>query len=189
MGVPEAYPWEGLSANARIAVAQACRALQAAGIETRPYTLPPLVGAAYHAHAAIQGYEAWRCLSWEFDEHADRLSPVLRDYLQECRGIGPAEYEAGQAVATQARAAAAHWWQGCDMLLTPSAPDEAPDGYTSTGPSSFNRVWTLLGAPCINVPGAVGDHGAPMGVQLIAPLGADARLLAVARQLEQTLAS
>jgi Asp-tRNA(Asn)/Glu-tRNA(Gln) amidotransferase A subunit family amidase len=187
VGVPESYPWEGYSANARQAVEQACRALQAQGIEIRPCSLPSWAGAAYEAHAAIQGYEAWRCLGWEYDHHAERLSPVLRDYLEDCRAIGPRDYEAGHAVATEARLAAAAWWQGIDVLLTPSAPDEAPEGHSSTGPSSFNRIWTLLGLPCVNVPGLVGSHGAPMGLQLTAALGADARLLAMAQQLERAL--
>lgn len=43
--------------------------------------------------------------------------------------------------------------------------------------------------PCINVPGLVGDHGAPMGLQLIAPFGADARLLSIAGRLEQALSA
>ena len=59
---------------------------------------------------------------------------------------------------------------------TASAPDEAPPGLASTGDSSFNRLWTLLGVPCVSVPGAVGDHGAPVGLQLVAPHGADAQV-------------
>jgi Asp-tRNA(Asn)/Glu-tRNA(Gln) amidotransferase A subunit family amidase len=73
-------------------------------------------------------------------------------------------------------------------LLTPSAPDEPPEGLASTGPSTFNRLWTLLGWPCVNVPGLSGLHGAPMGVQLTGPAGADAQLLALARRLERALA-
>ena len=187
VGVPETYPWDGLSANARAAVALAGHALQASGIAVRPCRLPAWAGAAFKAHAVIQGYEAWRCLSWEFDEHREMLSPLLRDYLQGTRDITATAYEAAQGVATQARVQAQAWWQGFDVLLTPSAPDQAPVGYATTGPSTFNRLWTLLGVPCISVPGLVGDNGAPMGLQLIAPLGADARLLAVARQLEQVL--
>ena len=187
VGIPEAYPWEGLSANASQAVACADRALQAAGIEARSCRLPPWAGAAFEAHAVIQGHEAWRCLGWEFDEHRERLSPLLRDYLHGASDITAEAYEAAQAVASQARVEAQVWLQGFDVLLTPSAPDEAPLGHASTGPSSFNRLWTLLGVPCISVPGLVGDHGAPMGLQLIAPLGADARLLAVAQRLEQVL--
>ena len=188
VGVPDAYPWDGLSASARAAVARACDALHAAGIETQACTLPPWAGAAFEAQAVIQGYEAWRCLRWEFDEHGAALSPILRDYLQGTQAITAQAYEAAQAVATLARAQTEAWMQGFDVLLTPSAPDEAPLGYASTGAASFNRLWTLLGLPCINVPGAVGENGAPMGLQLIAPLGADARLLAAAQRLQDVLA-
>jgi len=184
VGIPEAYPWEGMSANASAAVALAGHVLQAVGIEVRSCRLPPWAAEAFEAHAVIQGFEAWRCLSWEFDEHGKALSPVLREYLQGTRDISAAAYEDAQAVATQARVQAQAWLQGFDVLLTPSAPDQAPVGHATTGPSTFNRLWTLLGVPCINVPGMEGDDGAPMGLQLIAPLGADARLLAVAQRLE-----
>jgi Asp-tRNA(Asn)/Glu-tRNA(Gln) amidotransferase A subunit family amidase len=187
IGVPDAYPWDGLSANAAAAVETACAALQAVGVQVRRCSLPAWAGAAYDAHAAIQGYEAWRCLQWEFDERPQQLSAVLRDYLHESRAIDGAAYETAQTLATQVRADTPSWFAGLDALLTPSAPDEAPVGFASTGTSSFNRLWTLLGMPCINVPGLVGDHGAPMGVQLIAPVGADRRLLAVAHVLEDAL--
>jgi len=187
VGVPDAYPWEPPSASASAAVVRACSALAGAGIETRPCVLPPWTGAAFEAHAVVQGYEAWRCLRGEIDEHAAALSPILNDYLRGTQAITPQDYEAAQAVAAQARAQAQAWLQGFDVLLTPSAPDEAPPGLASTGPSSYNRLWTLLGVPCISVPGAVGAHGAPMGLQLIAPLGADARLLVVAQRLQDAL--
>jgi Asp-tRNA(Asn)/Glu-tRNA(Gln) amidotransferase A subunit family amidase len=38
------------------------------------------------------------------------------------------------------------------------------------------------------VPGLRGDHGAPIGVQLVGRAGTDARVLGVARRLEQALA-
>jgi Asp-tRNA(Asn)/Glu-tRNA(Gln) amidotransferase A subunit family amidase len=187
VGVPEAYPWGGLSPNAAAAVERGIGALEDAGVEVRRCALPPWAGAGFEAHAAVQGFEAWRCLAWEFEQHRDQLSPVLRDYLLGTRDITPAAYEAAQALATQARSEAQAWLGSFDALLTPSAPDEPPAGHASTGPSTFNRLWTLLGVPCVSVPGAVGDHGAPIGLQLIAPRGGDARLLAVALRLEQAL--
>jgi Asp-tRNA(Asn)/Glu-tRNA(Gln) amidotransferase A subunit family amidase len=42
----------------------------------------------------------------------------------------------------------------------------------------FNVSGTLLGVPALSVPGATGAHGAPVGVQLVAPAGADAALVA-----------
>lgn len=188
--MPDAYPWGGLSASATGALARGRQALQAAGAAVHDCALPAWAGAAFEAHAVVQGYEAWRCLGWEFDHHAAQLSPVLRDDLQGMRRITAAEYEAAQALAGRARQEAHAWLQGIGgLLLTPSAPDEPPQGLASTGTSTFNRLWTLLGMPCISVPGAVGVHGAPMGLQLVAPMGADARLLAAARRLEQALAA
>ncbi len=188
IGVPDAYPWGGVSASAAAALALASTALQAAGIELRRCTLPAWAGAGFDAHAVVQGFEAWRCLGWEFDHHGDQLSAELSDYLHSCRSITGPDYEAAQAMVGRIRSDAQAWLQGVDLLLTPSAPDEAPEGLGSTGNSSFNRLWTLLGVPCISVPGALGVHGAPMGLQLVAPLGADARLLTAAHRLEQALA-
>ena len=189
VGVPRAYPWGGLSANAAAAVALGCRALEAAGVELRPCDLPAWAGAGFDAHAVVQGHEAWRCLGWEFDHHADRLSPVLRDYLQGAQAIQSTDYADAQQLCSDVRRQSQAWLGGFDALLMPSAPDEAPPGLASTGDSSFNRLWTLLGVPCVSVPGAVGDHGAPVGLQLVAPHGADAQVLGVALRLEQALAT
>jgi Asp-tRNA(Asn)/Glu-tRNA(Gln) amidotransferase A subunit family amidase len=170
-------------------VALGCRALEAAGVELRPCDLPAWAGAGFDAHAVVQGHEAWRCLGWEFDTHADLLSPVLRDYLQGAQAIQPADYADAQHLCSDVRRQSQAWLGGFDALLMPSAPDEAPLGLASTGDSSFNRLWTLLGVPCVSVPGAVGDHGAPVGLQLVAPRGADAQVLGVALRLEQALAT
>ena len=67
------------------------------------------------------------------------------------------------------------------------APDEAPAGYASTGASTFNRAWTLLGLPCVNVAGAVGVTGHPMGLQVIGAPRADRQCLRVADFLESAL--
>ena len=189
VGVPDGYPWPGLSANAAAAVAQGCSALQAAGAQVRPCCLPAWAATGFDAHAVVQGHEAWRCLGWEFDTHADLLSPVLRTYLQGAQAIQSADYDAAQRLCADIRQQAQAWLAEVDVLLMPSAPDEPPVGLASTGESSFNRLWTLLGVPAVSVPGILGEHGAPVGLQLVAPFGADAQLLAAALCLEQALAA
>jgi hypothetical protein len=47
--------------------------------------------------------------------------------------------------------------------------------------------WTFLGLPAISLPVGVDETGMPLAVQLIGALGADERLLAVARWCEQAL--
>lgn len=187
VALPLDYPWGAPSTAAAAAVELGCAALAAAGFELQRVPLPAWAAEADAAHAVIQGFEAWRCLATEFEQHREQLSPLLREYLRGCAGITPAQYAAAQTCALQARAAAQHWLQGFAALMTPSAPDEAPAGYGSTGPASFNRLWTLLGVPSITVPGLRGPAGAPLGLQLVAPWGADASLLALASRLEEAL--
>jgi Asp-tRNA(Asn)/Glu-tRNA(Gln) amidotransferase A subunit family amidase len=67
-----------------------------------------------------------------------------------------------------------------EVILTPSAPGAAPHGLGSTGEPTFNRLWTLLGTPCVNVPGFVDSAGLPLGVQVVARFGRDRFALAAA---------
>ena len=41
---------------------------------------------------------------------------------------------------------------GLDVLVTPSAPGEAPAGLEWTGDPGFNLIWTSLHVPCVTVP-------------------------------------
>lgn len=187
-GVAWDYPWEPLSASGRQALEAAVAALRAAGATVRDVTLPAWLGPVFKAHDPVQGWEAVRALADEFQFHADALSPVLRDYLQQAREVTDAQYEAGHAQAVAGRRDLGALFDGIDVLLTPSAPDEPPAGYGSTGASTWNRAWTLLHVPCLNVPGTTGVNGFPMGVQVIAPVRGDALCLRAGRVLEQALA-
>ena len=187
IGVPAAYPWGEISASAQRAMARATEVLRAAGAQLVSCTLPHWAAEAFAAHDTVQGWEAARALALEMETGLDRLSPLLRQYLLACSDITDEAYAAAQAVARRARFECREWVAGVDVLLTPSAPDEAPMGYASTGASTFNRAWTLLGTPCLNVPGAVGINNRPMGLQLIAPAGNDSDCMAAGLLLERLL--
>jgi Asp-tRNA(Asn)/Glu-tRNA(Gln) amidotransferase A subunit family amidase len=187
VGIPNAYPWGDVSASGQMAMQRAAEALRAAGARVVACTLPGWVGDSFTAHDAVQSWEAARALTLEIDTNLAMLSPLLRDYLLASRKVTDASYAAAQAVAKRARLDCRDWLTGIDVLLTPSAPDEAPTGFASTGASTFNRAWTLLGTPCLNVPGATGVNGRPMGVQVIAPPGNDSECLAAGALLEGLL--
>ena len=76
-----------------------------------------------------------------------------------------------------------------DALITPSAIGEAPAGLESTGDPAFNRIWTLLHLPCINLPVGSGQHGLPVGIQLVGEAGGDAKLVAIAAWMLSQLAA
>jgi len=75
-----------------------------------------------------------------------------------------------------------------DLLLTPSAAGEAPEGLGSTGDPSFNSIWTLGWTPCVTMPAGTGPHRLPLGVQLVGKRFADEALLDNAAWIETRLA-
>jgi Asp-tRNA(Asn)/Glu-tRNA(Gln) amidotransferase A subunit family amidase len=187
VGVPNAYPWGAESPSAQRAIDAGSQAWRAAGAEVRRIDLPEWLKEVFEAQDVIQGFEAWRALAREVDQQPQALSALLRDYLLAARHITAQAYEAAQQTAAQARLACADWFAQFDVLMTPSAVDEAPAGYASTGVSSFNRAWTLLGLPCVNVAGTVGVNGYPMGLQVIGAPRADRQCLQAADLLERAL--
>ena len=72
-----------------------------------------------------------------------------------------------------------------DVLLTPAAVGEAPEGLGATGDPIFCRIWTLLGVPCLSLPVLKGPAGLPIGLQIVGRRGRDAELLAAAAWIEQ----
>lgn len=73
-----------------------------------------------------------------------------------------------------------------DGIIAPGAVGEAPLLHDK-GDSVFQRMWTLLHAPCINLPGFSGPLGLPIGVTLVGSRYADAQLLAVADTIAKAI--
>lgn len=187
VGVPSAYPWQAPSASAAEAMLQAAEAIEARGGSVRAVALPWWFDALDPAHATLQQYEASHALAFEFDLHGARLSPMLRGFLRDAAYVTPDQYDATRKLIVAARQRAAELFAGVDVLMTPSAPGEAPLGWASTGDPAFNKVWTLLGTPCVSVPGLLGAEGCPMGIQIIGPPWQDRRCLAAAAKVEAAL--
>jgi Asp-tRNA(Asn)/Glu-tRNA(Gln) amidotransferase A subunit family amidase len=179
-GAPEAASEQAL----RIAATAAERA----GASVRTVTLPEIVAQAWRIQPTVQHFEALSAFAWEYRTNYDAVPPLLRGRLDDARRFTPADYGEAQDIAIRARAALSEVFGEFDVLLTLSAPGVAPKGLDSTGDARFNRLWTLMGVPCVNVPAIVADGGLPVGVQIIARFGDDSGALAAARFVEEALA-
>jgi Asp-tRNA(Asn)/Glu-tRNA(Gln) amidotransferase A subunit family amidase len=180
--------WDEASAAMQGAVEAAAKAAQAAGAEVVEPTWPALLTDAYRAHGTIQDYEAFRTLAFEYDRHRDALSPILRDMLDNAATVTADDYDAARRTTKRARQALADFMADIDALLTPSAPGAAP-APDSTGPATFNRLWTLMGTPCVNVAALADASRMPLGVQVVGRFGRDREALLAAQFLEQALAA
>jgi Asp-tRNA(Asn)/Glu-tRNA(Gln) amidotransferase A subunit family amidase len=178
--------WQEASAAMQKAVEAAGSIAAAAGAKVTALTLPPILEDAYEAQYTIQDYENVRALAFEYDRHRDRIDPMLREHLTAALAITADQYDAARRTASRGRQALADAMADFDVILTPSAPGAAPAGLGATGNPMFNRLWTLMGAPCVNVPG-LRDNELPLGVQIIGRFGRDRLTLEAALFVEQAI--
>ncbi len=170
---------------AEAALATARAAAERAGARVFDLTLPPELAQAWERHGAIQDFEARQALGWEFTAHRDSLPPHVRRNLEAGDATAPATYDDARRHAHRARRVLKGLFGEFDAILTFSAAGPAPVSLASTGDPRFNRLWTLMGVPCVNVP--VPGDGLPVGVQVIGRFGGDGQALAVAKLIEDAL--
>jgi amidase len=181
------HEWKHAQPESVAALEQAAQRASRAGAKLEERALPQAYAGLLQAQLDVMDYEAYRALAGERLGHADKLSAKLRQMLENASKVDASRYEAALALAARCRATQAEAFGEADVLMTPSAPGEAPKGLGATGDPVFCRIWTLLGNPSINVPCATGPNGLPVGVQLIGRIGEDARLVAAAEWLQGTL--
>jgi Asp-tRNA(Asn)/Glu-tRNA(Gln) amidotransferase A subunit family amidase len=187
IGFARTHLWPQASAAMQGAVETAARAAQRAGASVIELTLPPMLEEAYRAQFIIQDYEAFRSLAFEYDRHRDEVARPLREHLDRAAAIKVEDYDAARRTASRGRRALADFMSEIDVLLVPSAPGAAPQGLGSTGDAAFNRLWTLMGTPCVNVPG-LDDDDLPLGVQIVGRFGGDREALQAALFVERAIA-
>jgi amidase len=174
--------WDELEPEARVAIEDSLSALRARGVVLEPLELPEL-GALVSAQLTIQLAESALSLRGELAAHEELLSGALRAALAEGAAISRDAYESARATRAAHAGPLERRLAGYHAVLTPSAHGAPPVGLEQTGDPLYCRAWTLVGMPCISIPLAWTGERLPVGLQLTAPRGADARLLAVAQAL------
>jgi Asp-tRNA(Asn)/Glu-tRNA(Gln) amidotransferase A subunit family amidase len=189
IGLCRTVHWDRASPAAREALDLAGRALERAGAVLGDVSLPPSCDGLAAAQITIMGYEAAAAFEHEARTAGERFSSGFAALLGAGRQIDGGSFFAAQALAETGRNALAALFGTVDILIAPSAEGEAPAGLGATGDPIFNRIWTLLGNPCVHVPVGTGAGGMPVGVTVIGPRWADARTLAAASRLERSIAA
>jgi Asp-tRNA(Asn)/Glu-tRNA(Gln) amidotransferase A subunit family amidase len=137
----------------------------------------------------IQEYEICHHLESTFAEHWDLLSTTLQPIVERGRTISGAQYEEALQVMASGAEFFEVFFKDYDAVIAPSAAGEAPRFGGGTGDPIFCTIWTLCGLPALNLPLLVGEHGLPVGVQLIGAAEEDDRLLRTANWMLKKLQS
>ena len=187
IAVVRTHLWPQASVAMHKAIETAAKIAQDAGAKVTEIALPPIFEDGFLAQHTIQDYENLCAVAWEYENHRDQIDDRLRETLDAAASITAAAYDTARRTGSRARQAFADTMADHDVILTPSAPGAAPHGFATTGNAMFNRVWTLLGTPCVNVPG-LSDNGLPLGIQIVGRFGRDRSTLEAALFVEQAMA-
>jgi Asp-tRNA(Asn)/Glu-tRNA(Gln) amidotransferase A subunit family amidase len=112
--------------------------------------------------------------------HIDEVNDLHRTMIFAQFAQGHDEMYAKHANCTQLRAQLEKQMaeESIDLWVCPSAPGPAPAGIHATGDPIMNLPWTHAGLPIITLPAGKAENGLPLGLQFVAPFGADEYLVA-----------
>ncbi len=187
VGICRTYEWKHAQPETIAALEAAAQKLGAAGVTVREVSLPPTYASLVQAQTDIMLLEQAQSLAYERLTHWTQISERLRGILEAGLKVSLERYDAAQTLARNCRRTLTEVFADCDVLLAPSAPGAAPEGLGMTGDPIFNRMWTLLRTPCVNIPAATAANGLPVGLQVVGAFGSDAQTLAAAHWLHQAL--
>jgi Asp-tRNA(Asn)/Glu-tRNA(Gln) amidotransferase A subunit family amidase len=179
VGLCRSPMWDAIEPAGAAALETAAKRLAAAGAIVEELVLPTPFDRLTDAQNTIVTAEGGVSFLPEYVNAFALLAPDLRAKVE--TAISREALLAAYAVADACRPVFdGLFGRSLDVVLTPSAPGEAPKGLHTTGNAIFNRMWTLLHVPCVGIPVGRGPTNLPVGVTLVGPRLTDARLLAIA---------
>jgi Asp-tRNA(Asn)/Glu-tRNA(Gln) amidotransferase A subunit family amidase len=162
--------------------------LKRTGLVIRPIDIAPMLLKLRDASRTINTYEGGRAQEERFKQFGDRLDAEVVTMVRDGLKMPESEYSTAKQYVAKCQMTMANLYTTTPIVLVPSAPGPAPLGLSSTGDSRMNSPWTALGTPAISIPMPF-VSGLPLGLQLTADQGDDARLLQAAVSLERLLAN
>jgi Asp-tRNA(Asn)/Glu-tRNA(Gln) amidotransferase A subunit family amidase len=172
--------WDRVDADARERISGLVDRL---GEAVRSTAMPEAAAGAWDWQRTVMEAEIAANYDSEWTAGRERLSESLRSQIARGRAITAVDYQRALARIDAVNTAFAPLYAQHDVILTPAVAGTAPRGLDSTGDPSFCTLWTFCGMPALTLPLLQGANGLPLGVQLVASRGHDARLLQAASWL------
>jgi len=185
LGAPDPMP--DVEPAMAAAFQHALSRLRRAGLSIRSIDIAGMLARLDEASTTVMFYEGARFHHQRCQQHGSRLGE-LADMVRDGLLISGECYDEARRYIAECKASMTELYKATPVILVPSATGPAPRGLASTGDARMNAPWTALGTPAISIPLPVGD-GLPLGLQLTADHGEDARVLRTAVRLQVVLAS
>jgi Asp-tRNA(Asn)/Glu-tRNA(Gln) amidotransferase A subunit family amidase len=151
--------------------------------------LPDWFEEAIEWHRVVMESDLARSFAREYERSRGQLSITLRNMIERGQKHLAVDYNRALAQIERLNQILRQIFADYDVILTPATTGTAPRGLEATGSPIFCTLWTLTGVPAITLPLLKGGNGLPLGVQLVAAKGDDARLLRTGRWLAKQATS
>ena len=185
VGVPEPLP--EVEPEMVKAFQAAISLLRGHGVSMQPVSIAMMLERLNEEARLVMFYEGARFHKQRFEQYGEKLKD-LAGMVREGLEITDARYQAARGFIAESKQQISGMFKTTPVILTPAATGPAPLGLASTGDARMNSPWTALGTPAISIPMAVGN-ALPLGLQLTAEQGREARVLHTAIRLAPTLGS
>jgi amidase len=184
LGAPEPVP--EVEPAMLSAFQNALSLLRSAGVSILLIDIAGMLAKLSDATDTVMFYEGARFHQQRFNEYGSRLGAELVDLVQKGLQISVERYDEARRYVAECKARVAELYKATPVILSPAAMGPAPLGLASTGNPRMNAPWTALGTPAISIPMPI-SSGLPLGLQLTADHGQDARLLRTAVRVQGML--
>ena len=159
--------------------------LRRAGVSIRSIDIAGMLARLDEAATTVMFYEGAQFHQQRYKEHGSQLAD-LADLVRDGLMISVDRYDEARRYIAECKARVTELYKATPVILVPSATGPAPLGLASTGDARMNAPWTALGTPAISIPMPVAG-GLPLGLQLTADHGEDARVIRTAVRLQTML--
>ena len=159
--------------------------LRRSGVSIRSVDIAGMLRELHAAALTVEFYEGARFHEARFREHGDRLAHIA-DLVREGLKIPVERYDEARRDIARWKTRVTQIYEATPVILVPAATGPAPLGLAMTGDASMNSPWTALGTPAITIPMPVAG-ALPLGLQLTAEHGQDARVIRTAMRLHGIL--
>jgi Asp-tRNA(Asn)/Glu-tRNA(Gln) amidotransferase A subunit family amidase len=188
IGLCRSPSWDKAAPETEALFARVAASLGRAGAHLVDRELAEPIPRLVEAHPIVMNAESARAMGWELAHARSAISEALLERLEFGLAQTPAALAAARLAFIEARGAFPASMEDLDVLVTPSAPGQAPEGLGWTGDPAFNFIWTSLGVPCVTVPAGHGPDGLPLGIQIVGREGEDRAALAGAAWVAAAIA-
>jgi len=171
--------------------------LSLAGAGARITSSYPDLGLAEDTFRTLRAWHFQARFGRLLAEHPDAFKPSLADNIRAGESLSGADVARAYSQRTALSETMREFFTSHDVLVLPVSqvpPFPADQEYPTAingNPTATYLDWmrsayfiTVTGCPAISVPAGTTRDGLPVGVQIVAPHGADLRLLEVARAVE-----